>query len=631
MKLRKFAICAIAAISAILSSCDPTTIDWDNLDATIELDKKELAFTADGGEQTVHLYTTRSWKAKDVPEWVIVTPSEGSPVEEGIDITVKVAKNDGYNRSGAIEISGGIISETISITQERPDGEDSGKLSVADFISKADTQKEYILEGTISGVTNSSFIGFDLTDSTGTISIAFPVNFSDFASQLADGGTVTVQGKYKYYTAKGIHEMSNGTILTYVAPKPIDPSEIKQITVKEFLEKADAATNYRLVGKVDTYKAEYCSFNLNDGTGSIAIYSVTDESKSEFGSQIANGGTVTLYGKYAVYKNQAEIKNAVIEKYEAPVIVSTTIEGTVVAVSAKAAVVKTSDAYVYVFADAAPGVAVGDVVTVTGEKETYNGVEQIAKPSITKTSTATPSYPTATVLKGADFDNYNTTCGFVTFTGTLLKSGNYINIEMTGCTRKGSITYPANDYSEFNGKTVDVTGFFVGISGSIYFNVIATEIKLSANQEDHSLKHPVVSTVKWTLGSKAYDNTSSGTSKQTGTFNGTSVDNLLKLGNSSQGGNATFTIPAGTKKIGFYCVGFSADSSKNPAASVTVGSNETMTKSVGRCPASGNAPYNLTLSDDTDYMSFEFAAVAAETSVTVASNARILVIGIVTE
>ena len=70
MKIKHFAICVIAAAAALFSACGEP--DWG--EAQIKIDKTQLTFEENGGEQTIILSTTRQWKAKDVPEWVVVTP-----------------------------------------------------------------------------------------------------------------------------------------------------------------------------------------------------------------------------------------------------------------------------------------------------------------------------------------------------------------------------------------------------------------------------------------------------------------------------------------------------------------------------------------------------------------------------
>ena len=452
--------------------------------------------------------------------------------------------------------------------------------------------------------------------------------------RLEEDGTVEVKGTYQFYEQKQTHQMANGEILSYTAPAPIDPASLQLLTVKEFIDKADAANNYRLSGTVSNFNSQYSSFDLVDATGSINIYSLSAKSKAEYADKLANGGKVTLYGKYYLYNGtKVEITNATIVSYEAAQVSKVTIEGTVMAVSAKAFIVSTSNGIKYVFADAAPGVKVGDKVKVEGEEATYNGLPQLSNPSTTVVSSGTATYPTPTVLDAAAFDKYDTGFGFVKFTGTLVKSGNYNNIEVAGATRKGSISYAVDDYAEFNGKNVDVTGYFVGISGNIYFNVIVTDIKLSSNQQDNTLSHPVVSNVSWVLGNKAYDNTGTGNNKQTGTFNGNAVDNLVKLGTSSLGGDVKVKIPAGKKKLGFYCVGFSKDESdgKTPYKLTAVIGSKTQEFSIARYIASGNAPYTLTLTDDKDYYTVEFDATTAETELTLTAAGRMILIGLTAE
>lgn len=636
MKIKHFAILLIAASALLFTSCAEK--EWGAAD--LKIDKTTLNFDRNGGEQTIRLSTTRDWKAKEFPEWVVVTPENGTLTqkdwpEANVDVTIKVAKNDGFNRTGEVEFTVGIVSQTLTIVQEGPDGVDDGKITVAAFIEKKDTQKEYILTGKISNISNSSYKGFDLTDATGTIAIAFPTNLNDYIDNLEEDGTVEVKGVYQFYQQKQTDQMANGVILSYTAPAPIDPSSLQQLTVKEFIDKADPATNYRLSGTVSNFNSQYSSFDLVDATGSINIYSLSAKSKAEYAGKLTNGGKVTLYGKYYLYNNtKVEIMNAVIVNYEEVQVTKVTIEGTVMAVSAKAFLVNTTDGVKYVFADAAPGVKAGDNVKVEGEEATYNGLPQLSKPTTTVISSGNPvNHPTPATLDAAAFDAYNTGFGFVKFTGQLVKSGNYFNIDVAGATRKGSISYAADDYTEFNGKTVDVTGYFVGISGNIYFNVLVTEVKLSSNQQDNTLKHPVVSNVSWTLGEKAYDNTSSGNNKQTGTFNGTAVDNLVKLGTSSAGGNVTVKIPAGKKRLGFYCVGFSKDESdgKTPFKLTAAIGSKTQEFSIARYIASGNAPYTLTLTDEKDYYFIEFDTTSGETELTLTAAGRMLIVGLTAE
>lgn len=90
------------------------------------------------------------------------------------------------------------------------------------------------------------------------------------------------------------------------------------ITVQEFIDKADTQNYYKLKGTVSRFNAQFCSFDLTDATGTIYVYSVTAESKTEWSGKIKNGGTVVLQGKYEFYeaKSQHEVVDAVIESFE---------------------------------------------------------------------------------------------------------------------------------------------------------------------------------------------------------------------------------------------------------------------------------------------------------------------------
>ena len=143
----------------------------------------------------------------------------------------------------------------------------------------------------------------------------------------------------------------------------------------------------------------------------------------------------------------------------------------------------------------------------------------------------------------------------------------------------------------------------------------------------------MVPNVTWALGEKAYDGSTSGNNKQTGTINGTSVENLVKLGTSSAGGSFTVNVPSGKSKLNFYCTGFSKDQSdgKTPYKVTCVIGDTTKEISIKSYLASGNPPYTLTLSDDNDYYTVEFPATTADTQMTITAAGRMLFIGVTAE
>lgn len=76
-------------------------------------------------------------------------------------------------------------------------------------------------------------------------------------------------------------------------------------TVAEVIAEANESATYKLHGTVVKFNSAYCSFDLKDETGSIYVYSVTEETKQEYSSKLANGDIVTISGKYKWFeKNQ---------------------------------------------------------------------------------------------------------------------------------------------------------------------------------------------------------------------------------------------------------------------------------------------------------------------------------------
>ena len=97
-------------------------------------------------------------------------------------------------------------------------------------------------------------------------------------------------------------------------PEPeTPPTSSGTKTVAEFISAADTQNYYELTGTVSNFNSSYCSFDLTDATGSIYVYSVMSLSKTEWGSKIANGGTVTLLGKYLYYEKDS--KHEVVDAY----------------------------------------------------------------------------------------------------------------------------------------------------------------------------------------------------------------------------------------------------------------------------------------------------------------------------
>ena len=156
-----------------------------------------------------------------------------------------------------------------------------------------------------------------------------------------------------------------------------------------------------------------------------------------------------------------------------------TFEGIVAAIGKNGIVVTDGAQNLYVFKPATTP-AVGDKVSITAKKTTYYGLVEAAQGGTVEVLSSGNQVPqTAVVDITETFDAYPDnapTSDFVKFAGKVVKSGNYINIEVEGATRQGS---PQGlDVSEFDGKKVAISGYYVGTSGTggKYVNVIVTDV-----------------------------------------------------------------------------------------------------------------------------------------------------------
>ncbi|MCM1150517.1 MAG: hypothetical protein NC209_00320 [Alistipes sp.] len=177
------------------------------------------------------------------------------------------------------------------------------------------------------------------------------------------------------------------------------------------------------------------------------------------------------------------------------------VEGaTIVATYAKGFVMQDATGTMLVFLDAAPEVAVGDVVTVQGIVASYGGVLQFDKgATIEKTGTAEPAAATPVAITADNIEGYMTkpVVTFVKMTGTLVKSGTYYNVTFTFDSKyTGSISSPNADLGldTYVGNIIDIEGWFVNNGNAAgtgtYFTIVAT--KVANNAEIPSLNFKTV-------------------------------------------------------------------------------------------------------------------------------------------
>lgn len=162
--------------------------------------------------------------------------------------------------------------------------------------------------------------------------------------------------------------------------------------------------------------------------------------------------------------------------------------GTVVGTYSRGFLISDGTAYILVYLGSDSGLAVGDVVTVSGSTSEYGGLLQFGSGStFEKTGTTEFTQPEPEVLDGAALDAYLAApvIKYVQYTGTLNISGYYYNVTVDGAaTAVGSIQYAPEGLVDaaLNGKKIVVTGYSIGFSGGKYVNTMGISVVAAENE-----------------------------------------------------------------------------------------------------------------------------------------------------
>lgn len=687
MKLEKLFLSILAA-AALFAGCKETGEDSELPSLTVN--PTEITVDKSGGNQAITVKSNRDWTVKADADWLAVNPTYGSASKKDATVTVTALQNTGYDRTGTVTVSTEFDYKTITVTQPGDKGEDTvdkpaGSGTKADPYNAAGviayiktlaaddpTTTDIWVKGIISQVTTT----FEASGTYGNATFYISGDGSTTAENqfycfqtyylgnkkwtsgnpdVKVGDEVIICGKVVYYKGDTPETVSKGGSYIYSLNGQTegqgggdDYQNAEAKTVAQFIAAADGTKYYKLTGKVSSFNATYCSFDLTDETGKIYVYSV--DNKSDWSDKIKNGGTVTLAGKYDYYaaKEQHEVVNAYILSFvegQGGTVQEVSVAGAiaaekdaelkvgpalVVAAASAGFLIEQDGARLYVYGTNT--VAVGDNVTVTATRGEYGGVAQLTNVSdVTVNSKGnTVTYPTAKDITSS-FGSYSSDSReYVTFKGTLTISGNYFNIAVEGSdTVIGALVKPNGDYSAFNGKAVTVTGYFLYFaSNGKYLYIIATDIKADDGTNpggggDDASKF--ASNVTWTNGTNAYDD-------GVATVNGVSNVKVYKLGTSSKVGTATVVIPKGTKSVSFYGVSWKG---KPASVQVLFGETPLYTKELAANEGAANSsPYTITVTDSDHYTMALPETLTEDVTVTVTttgSNTRVILFGIKAE
>lgn len=204
------------------------------------------------------------------------------------------------------------------------------QLTIAEFISRADSVTVYQVTGVVGAIKQSTYGNYELTDATGSITIYGTLTSAGEAQKFSSlgveaGDTITLQGTYTLYNTTS--EIKNAVYVSHkkgAGNSSSGESKVKadaeQLTIAEFISRADANTVYQVTGTVGAIKSDkYGNYDLTDETGTITIYGTltsTGEAQKFSSLGVKEGDKITLQGTYTLYNTTHEIKDAIYVSHE---------------------------------------------------------------------------------------------------------------------------------------------------------------------------------------------------------------------------------------------------------------------------------------------------------------------------
>lgn len=536
MKIRKYLSIVSVALVALLSSCGPDepvyTLPTFAITDTEGAALTTLDLSAEAATKTIKIAANRAWTIEFTADWLAVNPTScenANNADKVTEVVIDVTANTGAMRTAPLTISYGEKNITFNVVQQS--GVQRDYTTLKDLRALYTTADVTIPENTwIKGtvISNTRFIENDngslnnfgsaknlvIQDATAGMLV-----YAAAAPDFAPGDIVEIDATGTTLTQYGAAAELTNVALDKITKIGSETLTAKNITVTELLS-GNYEWQYIAVPAVQVVSADLeKNFAVASAFNEITFENAAGETFVVYSGKYATPlqsvkvpqGSGVLKGIAGRYNDKIQIMLTYLTDFEgmtgerfAPEVSTSTISqitaagnyevanATVVAAHSKGVLVKDATGYILVYLNAAPTVAVGDVVTVKGAVSVRNDLFQFGEgTTLSKTSTATVSHPTVEVMTAAKIDEYITTPAYkyVEMSGSLAVSvsgtSTYYNVTVDGTAVKGSIAYPAESLgvAALNDKTVKVTGYAVGYSGSSskYFNVMALSVVEDTN------------------------------------------------------------------------------------------------------------------------------------------------------
>lgn len=555
MKLKNLFLGSFALTAMLFAqSCDDKN-DGPTGAPSIELSTQTLDFEKDGGSKTIKLTATRDWNVTNVPDWIDVDPKSGNPAENK-EVTVTVLENTGMDRSQDIKFTIGFDAKTLTVIQkgtgsasytsikdvrEKGAGATLGENTVvcgvvisSKELNNFTSGKILVLQDETAGIELFLSAKHSFARGDKVVADLSGASLSEYQGLLqingVDLGKVTKISSGNAVEAKKVNIddfMANKYESQYVAISDVQVSESD--LSKKWYYGTQSGANITLVTKegknIIVRSGQYSSFKAQtvpQGSGEIKGIAAIFGSDMQLIFSDASDWSGLTGARFTVDAGPAK-DMTVAEAVAAAANTAVNLNGLVTGAYKNGFMLTDNTGSVLIFEKDKCSAKVGDKVKVAGTKAVYSNLPQIASSDAQALAIEVISsgnevtYPEAKVLDGAAFDGYSAkTNEYISYTGTVVKSNNYYNIEVAGATaRKGSLQYIPDSFGAdaLVGKQVVVTGYFTGLAASsTIVNTMVTSLNessasylsvsplsISAKASDVSATFEVKSNVDWTI------------------------------------------------------------------------------------------------------------------------------------
>lgn len=663
MKLKSLFAAVMASAMAFVA-CENEKTDLGT--PSIALSQEEVTFEAAGGEATVEVTATRDWTVKfdEAADWLVVDPASGAASADAQKVTVSALSNEGYDREVSVEFSIGMQTKYLTVKQTGLKGSADALVIYSNDYDKEEAAKTY--GSSTSWPYLDQFEGWKNEKGTGAANVTYAfsgmsarsnsTSNSSYSDYPGSGNNNMFFGKSAYLATNGIALGETTTLeLTFGTEKysQDNGSLFKNEEFHIWLSADGGAkwvelTDYTFAGGTTEgrWNVATANFSVPAGTATLSICMAVDVASSYRMDDFklvasAKEGTAVDFSK------------AVAKDFGAGSTGGDNTGG-----NTGGEVTPPTDAIFFESFAAGKGDFTIDDKTLP-EGLTYVWYEDTQYKNMKASAFKDEvKYATESWLISPEVDLTSVTAAYLLFEHTGKYFGTMADEATVYAKKAGGewakLTIPTymsgNDWTFVSSGAIDLKDY-IGGKMQFAFKYVSTsdaagtwEIKnvcvsptgesTGGNTGGEDVGEDTgggsatgdgnyESTISWTCNSGAYDANSS--PAQTGTANGVELSNFLKLGKSDATGSAVLKIPAGTKKIGFYAVGW-----KGSTDAKLKFSNDAVVSVKANAGATGNPPYTLTLSDENDYYYVDVNA-EAELNLTVENvSKRVIIIGLKT-